>query len=574
MPQYTAEKNVQILLSLLKQYNIKKIVASPGTTNITFIASAQSDPFFEIYSSVDERSAAYIACGLSASSGEAVVLSCTGATASRNYMPGLTEAFYRKLPILAVTSTQPISRVGLHYAQMIDRSVAPNDVVKKSFVIPLVKAQSDVLFCTLKINEALHELFSNGCIPVHINLETRYTKDFSIKSLPPVQKIQKVSVFDEFPTLPSGKIGIFISSHKKWSSDETLLIDSFCEEHNSVVFCDHTSGYKGKYRVLSALITTQNLINKDLFKFDLIIYLGEISGDYDTIGKLRSKEVWRVNSDGIIRNPFGKITYIFAMPEICFFRKYISENKRSQTLLLNLFRKEYNKLLELIPDVPFSNLWIAQQLSQKLPNNSNLYLGILNTLRSWNFFEVDKSIDVYSNVGGFGIDGLMSSLLGLSLVNTKRISIGIVGDLGFFYDMNVLGNRHVGKNFRILLINNGVGTEFKNYNHFAANFGDSADSFIAARGHYGNQSELLVKHYAEDLGFTYLSAKNKKEFFDCVGSFIVEETDKPILFEVFTNSDDESTALKLLKSVNGVSQKQTKAKTKIKNALNKLRKLF
>ena len=54
----------------------------------------------------------------------------------------------------------------------------------------------------------------------------------------------------------------------------------------------------------------------------------------------------------------------------------------------------------------------------------------------------------------------------------------------------------------------------------------------------------------------------------------VEETDKPILFEVFTNSDDESTALKLLKSVNGVSQKQTKAKTKIKNALNKLRKLF
>ena len=61
MPNYTSEKNVLILLSLLKQYHIRKIVASPGTTNITFIASAQSDPFFEIYSSVDERSAAYIA---------------------------------------------------------------------------------------------------------------------------------------------------------------------------------------------------------------------------------------------------------------------------------------------------------------------------------------------------------------------------------------------------------------------------------------------------------------------------------------------------------------------------------
>ena len=168
----------------------------------------------------------------------------------------------------------------------------------------------------------------------------------------------------------------------------------------------------------------------------------------------------------------------------------------------------------------------------------------------------------------------MSSLLGLSLVNTKRISIGIVGDLGFFYDMNVLGNRHVGKNFRILLINNGVGTEFKNYNHFEANFGDTADSFIAARGHYGNQSEFLVRHYSEDLGFIYLSAKNKKDFFNNVGLFITEKLDKPILFEVFTSSFDESTALRLLKSINGASYEQTKDKANIKNVFNKLKTLF
>ena len=95
---YTNEKNAQIVISLLKQHGIKKVVVSPGATNVTFVGSVQQDPFFEIYSSVDERSAAYIACGLSAESGVPVVLSCTGATASRNYLPGLTEAFYRKLP--------------------------------------------------------------------------------------------------------------------------------------------------------------------------------------------------------------------------------------------------------------------------------------------------------------------------------------------------------------------------------------------------------------------------------------------------------------------------------------------
>lgn len=43
---YTAERNAQIVLYLLKTNNIKKVVASPGTTNITLVASMQQDPWF------------------------------------------------------------------------------------------------------------------------------------------------------------------------------------------------------------------------------------------------------------------------------------------------------------------------------------------------------------------------------------------------------------------------------------------------------------------------------------------------------------------------------------------------
>lgn len=59
---YTNERNVQIIISLLKANGIKRIIASPGTTNMTFVVSVQNDPWFEVYSFVDERSAAYIAC--------------------------------------------------------------------------------------------------------------------------------------------------------------------------------------------------------------------------------------------------------------------------------------------------------------------------------------------------------------------------------------------------------------------------------------------------------------------------------------------------------------------------------
>ena len=117
---YTREKNTLILISLLKAHNIKKVIASSGTTNTAFVGSIQKDPFFEIYSCVDERSAAYVACGMAAESNEPVVLSCTGATAFLNYFPGLTEGYYRKLPVLAVSSTQDVSKVGHLTAQVTD----------------------------------------------------------------------------------------------------------------------------------------------------------------------------------------------------------------------------------------------------------------------------------------------------------------------------------------------------------------------------------------------------------------------------------------------------------------------
>ena len=125
-----------------------------------------------------------------------------------------------------------------------------------------------------------------------------------------------------------------------------------------------------------------------------------------------------------------------------------------------------------------------------------------------------------------------------------------MGDLAFFYDMSVLGNRHIGKNIRILLINNGIGTEFKNYWHPGAMFGARTNDFIAAGGHYGNKSRNLVRHYAEDLGFEYMSAANKEEFAAVYRNFIGSDVgEKPILLEVFTDHDEESEALKLIRNI-------------------------
>ena len=175
---YTAEANKQILIALLKAHNIHKVIASPGTTNITFVGSIQNDPWFEIYSSVDERSAAYMACGMAAESGEPVVLTCTGATASRNYIPGLTEAYYRKLPVLAVTASQHFGRAGQYSPQMLDRTRPPIDCVKMNVNIPMIQSAEDRWAYTVMMNDAILELRHNGGGPVLINI----VKDYSLIS--------------------------------------------------------------------------------------------------------------------------------------------------------------------------------------------------------------------------------------------------------------------------------------------------------------------------------------------------------------------------------------------------------
>ena len=61
---YTIQENVRIVVSLLKQYNIRILVLSPGGTNIPLVQAVQEDTFFTCYSVPDERSAMYFAIGL------------------------------------------------------------------------------------------------------------------------------------------------------------------------------------------------------------------------------------------------------------------------------------------------------------------------------------------------------------------------------------------------------------------------------------------------------------------------------------------------------------------------------
>ena len=557
---YTDEKNTQIVIALLKAHGIRKVIANPGVRNISFVGSVQNDPWFEVYSGVDERHSAYMAVGMAAECGEPVVLSCTQATASRNYLPAMTEAFYRKIPVLAITSMVDERKNGQLHPQTIDLLTPPSDAYRRSFVCRSVKTDTDVHYCARMINEAILELTRFGGGPVNINLVTSMTNGFHTIQLPTVRKICRWEIDSEksrFPQIkPGTKIAFVLGSRrmprtKARYEQEKASVEAFINMYDAVVLTDKTSEYDGINRVDADLLFRQGCLFKNpdysSLRPDLIIHIGETSGAYTPMQCLSWAPVWRVSEDGELRDTNSRLEHVFMMTWSDFCDVFTSKAEKPVDIgYAEAWRNADSEVHSRIPELPFSHAWIAQRMHSKLPAGSLLHLGIYNALKMWDCFPIDKSIRASSNVGGFGIDGCVSTLIGASLASPEKLCFGVVGDLAFFYDLNALGNRHIGKNIRIVLVNNGTGAEFNIYHNPGMQFGEQVNDYIAAGGHNGNQSRQLVRHLAEDLGFLYIAAESKEKFDDVIMQFLDSKSEQPILLECFTTPQDESDAQYIL----------------------------
>lgn len=375
---YTSERNIQILISLMKSHGVKNVIVSPGSMNLTFAASIQDDSDFNVYSCIDERSAAYIACGMAAETGKPVALSCTGATASRDYMPGLTEAYYRKLPVLAITSLSTRQNIGQLMGQQLDRTQHPKDLVVESVYLPIIKDEKDLLVCEREANRALLALTHNGGGPVHIDLGT-LIGSVNVPELPPTRLIKRYTNRDKLPEIPPKRVAIMMGAHEVMSQGLINAIDGFCSSFNAIVFNCNPSSYTGKFAAPVSLLFSQLGYTGPLNKPDLCIHIGEVNTD--AVGfNIFPKEVWRVNEDGFVKDRYNKLTAVFQMSEIDFFEHYINEDKKSDSQLKE-FEAIDDELRKQIPDLPFSNVWIAQTIAPLIPEDARLHLGIVNSLK-------------------------------------------------------------------------------------------------------------------------------------------------------------------------------------------------
>lgn len=533
-------KTFQILIPILKAYNISHIVISPGSRMREFVLAVEEDPFFTTYDVTDERSAAYFALGLSQELKKPVVITCTSSTATTNYVPGVTEAFYQGVPLVVLTGDRDPYMLGQQEDQMINQVGMYDRVVRKSVTLPIVRNdKEDKWYCERLLNEALLELDHHKSGPIHINVPVPaviyWDKDKEIEQYPSVKVIHRyyfdgsdeLQLADKAKELSNAQKILILAGQHTGNFDVSLL-EQFFEKYNGVIHAEHMGNVccKGKLNI-AALSESISEDCFDEYQPDIVIsFHGTMAITRGLKERLRTKhfEHWLIDEKGEVVDAYKNLTSIFECTPETFFKYFVGKAPATQKNNLVYYNKWLSKQEQAVPpQVEYSNVSVIGHFLKKMPANSLLHLSILNSIRISHYFNLPTGTKVYSNVGTDGIDGCLSSFFGQSVATEKECFI-IVGDLSFFYDMNSLRIKHIKPNVHILLINNHGGNEF-----YLQELKPTTPQGLGA------SHTNAAQGWAESLGYKYLKASNEEEFLSHLDEFVQKGNSHPVLFEVFTD---------------------------------------
>lgn len=543
---YSDNKTVLHLISLLKQFRIRRIVVSPGSRHFAFVHSLEADSYFKLYSVVDERSAAFFALGIIQQTGEIAAITCSSGTACMNYGSAVVEAFYQRLPLLILSSDRDPMLLNQLEDQMYDQLDTFTKCTKYQGQLPIINSINEEWYCNRIINEALISLTQHGKGPVHLNIPfvAHNTDTFGTKVLPTVRKIShsnsgirknKWTTYSE--RLKGKKTMIVWGQSCTMTNELKCAIDLFTENFDAIILTDKISNchHKNAINNTSAVLNIILPEEREHLAPDIVITIGAnyiFNNELKGFLKPHNIEHWQVGLEDKVCDPFHKLTEIFEMEECLFFEEI---TKCAEFTNEGIYAKSWIELSELpAPPTPeYNELYAIGKLINLLPADSDLQLANSCTIRMAHFFPTRPDIRINCNRGVNGIDGSLSTAIGFAAEN-ERMTFYITGDLSFFYDMNALGIRHLSPKVRIMLINNGGGAIMY------APLNDELRKTLPA--HIGAGHNLSAKGWVESLGFKYLSAHSKDEVDAAIQTLCDTQNQQPVFIEVFTtiNTDINS----------------------------------
>lgn len=570
---YSNKENANMLTALLVAHNIKRVVVCPGSRNAVLVNDFQEHPALQCYAVTDERSAGFYALGLSLADNVPVAVCVTSGTALLNLAPAVAEASYRHHGLIVISADRPQAWIEQLDGQTLQQVNALAPFVERSIQLPEPTDAIERWHCNRLINEALLSVRQRGRKSVHINVPiSEPLFDFSRPSLSQVRKItQYEKVINETafinnigrPLLEAQRPMLIIGQLNIHDN----AIDSCLSQLSKrmLVVCEPTaSDYAVPFDVALSLIAEQDAC---MYWPDFVLYLGDTLTSKCMKKFIRKcveikpeTEVWHVSEDGQIHDTFQGQTGSVegdAQEALSLLAEWVNNSAMADdtdafNLLTqsskvfvdcwhNLFHLAENKIDAM--DLPFSQAYVVKAFEQSLEDMDYCYQVHYANSSAIRLANIFSNHYIWANRGVNGIEGSLSTAAGFSIAKEDTVFC-VIGDLSFFYDQNALWNSNLEGNLRILLLNNGCGGIF--YNLAGLEKSSACKQYVAA-AHQANAKGICEQN---DIG--YIAAYNEEDFAIGLATFLTEKTKRPMVYEVFTDVENDAETIKKITCLTNV----------------------
>ncbi len=479
-----------IIIDELVKSGVIDFYISPGMRNAPLVQSLLQRTEVNLYLGIDERAQSYRALGNAKATGRTSALLCTSGTALANYTPAVIEAKKSSTPLIVLSADRPIELATSDANQTINQvHFYGNHILADN----CLGAPTEEICPQVIRNTVDHLIFRSRYPikgPVHLNIPLRepldmtkvdispkytvkaeqgFKKEFQTKYYPPTQGIGPKAKEVIANIIEKNPKGLLVVGSLPCSLDKEV-IKEFIKKLNWPVFLDISSSLKYSYSIEDNIIPT----------FDHSEVYEKLSSERPTAiihlgGRTTSKHYYRfleefedinlisVNWSEEKEDP-SQNTDFRMVSEVDQFCREMSEIISPSANPIKVNWKEFStKKCELIDQATLTYPYISKKIIDNIENNQALYIANSTVVRSFdNYLSLTskKEIDIFTNRGVSGIEGLISSALGCAEAVDKYTTL-VIGDVSFLHDLNSLQVvKESNAPLCIILVNNSGGGIF------------------------------------------------------------------------------------------------------------------
>lgn len=535
-----SEFAAELLVSLV-ELGVKHVVLSPGSRSQALAlvaAELERRGDIQLHIRIDERVAGFVALGTALETTVPAVVITTSGTAVANLHPAVLEAHHAGVPLIVITADRPEELRGIGSNQTTIQKDIYGPVVRLSIDEPAPEFEQNN---TSRAHKLAEQLFDSATLPsapgpVHLNLGLRepLSSDFKLREVKE-HSTKKTSVEGVHLELSRGPKTIVIAGAGSGEAAEEL---------------SHAGGWPLIAEVSSGSRYGRNLVpsyrevlkNTDLVsELERIIVFGHPTLSREVPALIANSELpietIVVNSSAAEGyNPGHNVTAFVdsvsvepGEPDTAWLGAWITtgrqlsseyqhevldialatapnvEASRSETIE---DRKAFLAAELAASKVPMSRELLVDAVWGATWPHDRLVFGASRLIRVADKFVGGKKIPVFANRGLAGIDGTISTAIGIALASENALTRVVLGDLATLHDVGALafGAGEHRPRIQVIVGNDSGGTIFD-----LLEVAESTQPEIFDRVMLTPQQVDLQK-LAESFGWTYKSASNVSEF--------------------------------------------------------------